>query len=57
MTLKITEFHHLAVRIAPGPDAAGAALRFYNDVLGLETDYAPWDRPGAGPRLNAGAHA
>lgn len=57
MTLKIAEFHHLAVRIAPGPDSAGAALRFYNDVLGLETDYASWDRPGEGPRLNAGAHA
>ena len=57
MTLKIAELHHLAVRIAPGPDAAGAALRFYNDVLGLECDHVPWDRAGEGQRVNAGAHA
>jgi class 3 adenylate cyclase len=36
MTLKIAELHHLAVRIAPGPDAVGAALRFASDVLGFE---------------------
>jgi class 3 adenylate cyclase/catechol 2,3-dioxygenase-like lactoylglutathione lyase family enzyme len=57
MTLKIAELHHLAVRIAPGPDAAGAALRFYGDVLGLECDHVPWDRPGEGQRINAGASA
>jgi class 3 adenylate cyclase len=57
MTLKIAELHHFAVRIAPGPDAAGAALRFYNDVLGLESDHVPWDRPGEGQRINAGSHA
>ena len=32
-----SELHHFTVRIPPGPDAAGAALRFYNDVLGLES--------------------
>lgn len=57
MTLKIAELHHLAVRIAPGPDASGAALRFYGDVLGLECDHVPWDRPGEGQRINAGAFA
>jgi class 3 adenylate cyclase len=57
MTLRIAELHHFAVRIAPGPDAAGAALRFYNDVLGLESDHVPWDRPGEGQRINCGAHA
>ena len=57
MTLKIAELHHFAVRIAPGPDAAGAALRFYNDVLGLESDHVPWDRSGEGQRINAGSHA
>jgi class 3 adenylate cyclase len=57
MTLKIAELHHFAVRIAPGPDAAGAALRFYNDVLGLESDHVAWDRPGEGQRINAGHHA
>ncbi len=46
MTLKVAELHHCAVRIPPGPDAVGAALRFYNDVIGLESDHAPWDRPG-----------
>jgi class 3 adenylate cyclase/catechol 2,3-dioxygenase-like lactoylglutathione lyase family enzyme len=45
------------VRIAPGPDAGGTSLRFYNDVLGLESDHVPWDRPGEGQRINAGAHA
>ena len=57
MTLRIAELHHFAVRIGPGPDAAAAALRFYNDVLGLESDHVPWDRPGEGQRINAGAHA
>jgi class 3 adenylate cyclase len=57
MSLKIAELHHFAVRIQPGPDAAGAALRFYNDVLGLESDHVPWDRPGEGQRINAGGHA
>jgi class 3 adenylate cyclase len=57
MTLKIAELHHCAVRIPPGPDAAGAALRFYNDVIGLESDHVPWDRPGEGQRINAGSHA
>jgi class 3 adenylate cyclase len=57
MTLKIAELHHFAVRIAPGPDAAGTALRFYNDVLGLESDHVPWDHPGEGQRINAGAYA
>jgi class 3 adenylate cyclase len=57
MTLKIAELHHFAVRIPPGPDAAGAALRFYNDVLGLEADHVHWDRPGEGQRINAGSHA
>jgi class 3 adenylate cyclase len=45
------------VRIPPGPDAAGAALRFYNDVIGLESDHVPWDRPGESQRINAGSHA
>jgi class 3 adenylate cyclase len=57
MTLRIAELHHLTVRIGPGPDAAGAALRFYNDVLGLESDHANSDRPGDGYRINAGHHA
>ncbi len=57
MTLKIAELHHFTVRIPPGPDSAGAALRFYNDVLGLETDYATSDRPGEPCRINAGPHA
>src|SRR5262245_53264079 len=57
MTLKIAELHHFAFRIPPGPDSAGAALRFYNDVLGLESDHVPWDRPGEGQRINAGNHA
>ncbi len=57
MTLKIAELHHLAVRIAPGPDAAAAALRFYNDILGLECDHVPWDSPGERQRINAGSHA
>ena len=41
MTLKIAELHHIAVRITPGPDAVGAALRFYSDVLGFESDLEP----------------
>ena len=57
MTLKVLELHHLAARIAPGPDAAGAALRFYGDVLGLECDHVPWDRAGESQRINAGANA
>jgi len=57
MTLRIAELHHFTVRIPPGPDAAGAALRFYNDVLGLESDHASSDRPGDGYRINAGQHA
>ena len=57
MTLKIAELHHLALRISPGPDAFGAALRFYSDVLGFESDHVPWDRPGENQRINAGAHA
>ena len=56
MTLKVAELHHCAVRIPPGPDAAGAALRFYNDVMGLECDHVPWDRPGEDQRINAGSH-
>ena len=42
MTLKIAELHHFTVRIPPGPDAAGAALRFYNDVLGLPSEPRCW---------------
>ena len=57
MTLRIAELHHFAVRIPPGPDAAGACLRFYNDVLGLESDHANSDRPGDPNRLNVGHHA
>ncbi len=57
MTLKIAELHHLAIRIAPGPDAAGASLRFYGDVLGLESDHVPWDRTGEDHRINAGEFA
>ena len=57
MTLKVAELHHCAVRIPPGPDAVGAALRFYNDVIGLESDHVPWDRAGENQRINAGSHA
>lgn len=57
MTLKIAELHHFSVRIPPGPDSAGAALRFYNDVLGLESDHAASDRPGDAHRINAGHYA
>ncbi len=57
MTLKITELHHHAVRVTPGPDGAAAAQRFYREVLGLETDQAPWDRADEGARINAGATA
>jgi class 3 adenylate cyclase len=57
MTLKLVELHHFAVRVAPGPDASGAALRFYAEVLGLERDSAGWDRTGDNLRLNAGANA
>ena len=57
MTLKVAELHHCAVRIPAGPDAAGAALRFYNDVIGLESDHVPWDRAGEDQRINAGSHA
>jgi class 3 adenylate cyclase len=32
-------------------------LRFYHDVLGLESDHAASDRPGETQRINAGAHA
>jgi class 3 adenylate cyclase len=55
--IKIAELHHFTVRIPPGPDATGAALRFYNDVLGLESDRAASDRPGDAFRINAGHHA
>src|SRR5688572_33257255 len=57
MTLKVAELHHCAVRIPPGPDAVGAALRFYNDVLGFESDHVPWDRAGENQRINAGSDA
>ncbi len=57
MTVKIAELHHFTVRVAPGPDASGAALRFYHDVLGLESDHAASDRAGGPQRINAGAHA
>lgn len=57
MTLKVAELHHLAVRIPAGPDAAGATLRFYAEVLGLECDHAPFDRPGDEARINAGSNA
>jgi class 3 adenylate cyclase len=57
MTLRVAELHHLAVRVAPGPDAMGNTLRFYGEVLGLDSDHVPWDRPGEGQRINAGAHA
>lgn len=57
MTLKVAELHNFAVRIGPGPDATGAALRFYGEILGLACDRAPWDRAGDSPRLNAGAYA
>jgi class 3 adenylate cyclase len=57
MTIKIAELHHCALRIGAGPVAAGAALRFYNDVIGLESDHVPWDRTGEDQRINAGAYA
>ncbi len=57
MTLRIAELHHLALRIPPGPDVMGACLRFYNDVLGLESDHANSDRPGDPCRVNVGHHA
>lgn len=57
MTLKHAELHHLALRIAPGPDAVGAVMRFYAEVLGLDRDLASWDRAGDSPRLNAGEYA
>jgi class 3 adenylate cyclase len=57
MTLKIAELHHFTIRIPPGPDSAGAVLRFYNDVLGLDSDHATSDRPGDALRINAGPHA
>src|SRR5512134_2382387 len=57
MTLKIAELHHHAVRMAPGPDAASATLRFYREILGLELDQAPRDRAEDGQRLNAGPGA
>ncbi len=56
MSVRIAELHHHALRIAPGPDAAAAAQRFYSEVLGLETDLAPGDRADDGRRLNAGAN-
>jgi len=57
MTLKVVELHHHAVRIAPGPDATAAMRRFYGEVLGLEADAAPWDRPEECLRINAGSSA
>ena len=57
MTLKILELHQVAVRIAPGPDASGAALHFYDEVLGLEPDRVPWERADEGHRLSAGPSA
>ena len=57
MTIKVAELHNVAMRIAPGPDAAGAALRFYGEVLGLERDHVPWDRDDDGQRINAGPNA
>lgn len=57
MTLKIAELHHHAVRMASGPDAASAMLRFYREILGLELDQAPRDRAEDGQRLNAGPGA
>jgi class 3 adenylate cyclase/catechol 2,3-dioxygenase-like lactoylglutathione lyase family enzyme len=57
MTLKIAELHHLALRVAPGPDAVAAVQRFYGEVLGLESDHAPWDRAEDGTRINAGVGA
>ncbi len=57
MTLKIVELHHTALRTPSGPDAAAGILRFYGEVLGLESDQAPWDRAEDGQRLNAGPAA
>ncbi|MGQ0430239.1 MAG: adenylate/guanylate cyclase domain-containing protein [Gammaproteobacteria bacterium] len=57
MAVKVAGLHHHAVRIAPGPDAAAEARRFYAEVLGLEADLAAWDRPGECLRINAGATA
>jgi class 3 adenylate cyclase len=57
MALKVVELHHHAVRVAPGPDAAAAVRRFYGEVLGLEADAAPWDRPEECLRINAGGSA
>lgn len=57
MALKVAELHHHAVRIPPGPDAAAAVRRFYGEVLGLDTDAAPWDRPEECLRINAGGAA
>jgi len=57
MTLKIVELHHHAVRIASGPDASAASLRFYGEVLGLEPDPAPFERGDEHCRLNAGSNA
>ena len=57
MTLKVVELHHHAMRVAPGPDATAAMRRFYGEVLGLEADTAPWDRPEECLRINAGGSA
>lgn len=57
MALKVVELHHHAAPLAPGPDAAAAVRRFYGEVLGLETDIAPWDRPEECLRVNAGSSA
>lgn len=57
MALKVVELHGHAAPVAPGPDAAAAIRRFYGEVLGLETDAAPWDRPDECLRINAGGSA
>jgi class 3 adenylate cyclase len=57
MALRIAELHHHAVRVAPGPDATAAAMRFYGEVLGLEADQSAWDRADGGLCINAGASA
>jgi class 3 adenylate cyclase len=57
MTLKVVELHQVALRIAPGPDAGGAALRFYGEILGLDPDHVPWERIEDGHRINAGPTA
>ncbi len=57
MALRIAELHHHAVRVAPGPDATAAAMRFYGEVLGLEADQSPWDRAEGGLCINAGPGA